>query len=534
MISRGKHIGSRALSGLALLGAMLAPLGAQALVLRADFDGNGYEDLVVGSPYEDVGAIGDAGAVSVFYGGAGGLPAEPSLQWHQDTPGVAGAPGIAGIAEANDLFGYAVVVGDFDGDGHDDLAVGVPQEGLAGIGANAGAVHVIYGSTFGLQLRRNQLVTMGRFNEVYTYFGNALAVGDFNGDGFEDLAAGAYKYPSHGETAAGAVMMFPGGPGGLSAQGILGYGYNQVPENSDHFGRALASADFDRDGFDDLAVGIPQESFGDQQFAGAVEVLYGSRTIFAAAPTRAHFLREASSSRVEAFDEFGAALTTGDFNCDGYPDLAIGHPGENSNDYNVDDGAVSIIYGGPLGVTGGVRDYWPANRAGMPGKPEKGDHLGTSLAAADFDADGCDDLAIGVPDEDQERRLNSDRPDVGHVIVLTGGTSGLKVAPGAEWHQDRSGVANGRGSRDRFGAALGVGDFNHDGVADLAVGVPGETLGNGLTITKPSAGLLHLFYGTSRGLSTAGSLGRQTFGEATSSGKASVVESGDGFGWALP
>ncbi|MEW6270301.1 MAG: hypothetical protein AB1689_13500 [Thermodesulfobacteriota bacterium] len=539
MISRSERIDTgrtRALRALALLGALLAPLNADALVLRADFDGNGREDLVVGSPFEDVNGSRDAGAVSVFYGKAGGLPAEPSLQWHQDTPGVGGAPGIAGVAETDDTFATTVAVGDFNRDGFDDLAVGVPQEALPA-GDEVGAVNVVYGSAFGLQLRGNHLLTLGRHDVSGARFGDALAVGDFDGDGYEDLAVGASHYtPSAEAPYAGAVKIFRGGPTGLARDGLLTLGNLHRPGDSHNFGTALASADFDRDGFDDLAIGIPHRPFTRNVLhAGAIEVLYGgTAALGGTAPARSHYLLDHGSGTSPEFgDEFGAALAVGNFNCDSYPDLAVGHPGEDGNEPNKGLGAVTIIYGTRFGASGGIRDYWPAIRAGMPGTPERGDEIGHVLAAADFNFDGCGDLAIGVPFEDQERVLG-DRPDVGHVIVLDGSGTGLRAGRRPEWHQDSSGVGGSRGSRDYFGMALSAGDFNHDGVADLAIGVPGEKVRLGSTIVQRSAGIVQILHGTAQGLAAGKALGRQTFGEATKAGRASAVERDDFFGWALP
>ena len=103
-----------------------------------DFDGDGFEDLVVGHPTEGIGQFTDAGEITVLYGSEIGVRADGAQAINKGTPDVIGNVG-------EDRFGAALAVGDFDGDGFDDLAVGVPEEDVDGV-PDAGAVHV-FGST---------------------------------------------------------------------------------------------------------------------------------------------------------------------------------------------------------------------------------------------------------------------------------------------------------------------------------------------------------------------------------------------------
>src|SRR5215213_8188353 len=112
----------------------------------AGLSGAGSQQFVQGSggvPGEDIGTITNAGAVTVLYGSATGLSGSGAQVFSQDSPGVLGA------AEAEDGFGSALGVGDFDNDGADDLAIGVPSEGFGAI-SQAGAVNLLYGSGSGL------------------------------------------------------------------------------------------------------------------------------------------------------------------------------------------------------------------------------------------------------------------------------------------------------------------------------------------------------------------------------------------------
>ena len=90
----------------------------------SDFNGDGFADLAIGAPYEDVGSLTDAGAVNVLYGSGGGLQAtSPDDQfWTQNSPSV------RGTAKYNDQFGKSVAAGDFNHDGFADLAIGVAYD----------------------------------------------------------------------------------------------------------------------------------------------------------------------------------------------------------------------------------------------------------------------------------------------------------------------------------------------------------------------------------------------------------------------
>jgi FG-GAP repeat len=199
-----------------------------------DFNGDGFDDLAIGVPGEDVdtggGTVSDAGAVNVIYGSSNGLSATsplPDQFWTQESTNV------NDLAEEGDIFGNALSSGDFNGDGFDDLAIGVPLEDVVtetrGTQFNAGAVNVLYGSSSGLSATSpipDQFWTQDTSNvqdlaEGDDFFGTVLSSGDFNGDGSDDLAIGVpfEDVDTGGGTIfnAGAVNVIYGSSSGLSA-----------------------------------------------------------------------------------------------------------------------------------------------------------------------------------------------------------------------------------------------------------------------------------------------------------------------------
>ena len=280
---------------------------APAPGLQADFNNDGAADLAIGVPFEWVGAIQDAGAVNVLYGSAGGLQGPGSQFFTQDSPG------IPGTADLQDNFGFGLAAGDFDQDGFADLAIGVPGEDIGTIGS-AGAVVALYGSAAGLTTTGAQLLTQaGGATELNDAFGVALAAGDFDDDGFADLAASSSGEDVGSVADAGAVSVLPGSPNGLTTVG--GRLFTQVggtAEGIDRFGASLTAADFDQDGFTDLAAGAPFETLGSIPEAGAVSVLYGS----GGGLTRVGgqlFTQNSPGlgSSAEALDNFGLTLAAG-------------------------------------------------------------------------------------------------------------------------------------------------------------------------------------------------------------------------------
>jgi hypothetical protein len=473
-----------------------------------DFDGDNFDDLAVGAYGEDINfglqvTYVNAGAVNVVYGSLGqGLIATNNQFWHQNSAD------IEGTAEAEDWFGEALAVGDFDGDGYDDLAIGAPREDAGSI-TDAGVVHVIYGSSGGLTAEGDQLLLAGN-NTAYGRFGHALAAGDFNGDGYDDLAIGEPGKAVNGHAAAGVVKFLYGSLGtGLTYTGS--FTVTEADCNSvycvvaagDQFGFALATGDFSGGGSDDLAIGVPyDDGYNSSSPDGGQVIIW-----FSEEGRRGHALgsdlraAERTGGGVEGGsdpgdspgDRLGWSLAAGDFDGDDhFDDLAAGAPYYDPPG-TYDAGGVAVYYDVDFYIPWSF-ETWHQDQPGLPGTAEDDEGFGWALASGDFDGDDDDDLAVGIP-FDRAGTI----PRAGAANVLYGTANGLDAYGSQLWHQDAN-LLDGRGAEDRFGYALAAGDFDTDGYDDLAAGVVNESF-RGATY----AGAANVLYGAaSIGLTATG------------------------------
>lgn len=415
-------------------------------------------------------------------------------------PAAARSESTSGVAEHNDRFSSALATGDFNGDGKDDLAVGVDGEDIGGA-VHGGAVNVIYGSTSGLTPTDDEVWYQGTVGvlggpEDDDRFGSDLASGDFNGDDFDDLAVGVPAEDVSAENA-GAVNLIYGSAEGLTEVGdqLLTQGN---PEEFDHFGRSLAAGDFDGDGIDDLAVGAPNEDlegFGDES-AGLVTRFLGSEAGLAETGFELN-QNNVDHDQTETGDEFGASLAAGNLGLGIADDLVIGVPHEDFDEAH--QGAVHVLFGGDGFST---QQFWHQDAAGIKNAGENSDEFGRSLAIANFGNGQPADLAIGVPREDVE--IEAGQVDNAGVVHVLYGTPelGLTAANDQLWHQTVPGIAGRIEADDEFGYALTAGQLGNGLRADLAVSIIREDAGSGEG--KGSVGAAQILFGTQNGLSSAG------------------------------
>lgn len=485
-----------------------------------DFNGDGYGDLAIGVPGEALSGHSTAGAITVMYGTADGLSTDNIQLWTQAMLG--------NESEAFDRFGSAVTARDFNGDGYTDLAVGSPGEN-----GFEGQVNIIYGSADGLTADGTRAFSQNTADiegvaEANDQFGFSLTSGDYNGDGYGDLAVSAVGESNNAPliNAMGAVNVIYGSADGLTAADNLIIHQNLLdvegtPTEAAYFGWALETGDFDGDDFDDLAVGIPGYDLPGANAAGAAEVFFGSEFGITLSGEQLWHQDSASIQGVAENDDwFGAALAAGDFDKNGTDDLAIGVPREDVTvgpTTYLQAGAIHILYGFQVsnGLSGAGDQLWYQGIEGIINTPEDNDWFGWALVAADFDGDGDDDLAVGVPRES----LAAVEQGLVHVFYSNG--SILSTSFQDFWTQ---GIVEGAPEEDRFGNSLGAGDFNGDGMADLAAGVQYEDVGSNV-----NAGAVNIIYGKSSGLSIEGN----QIWHQDSSGVPGAPETNDQFGDAL-
>lgn len=434
-------------------------------VRPANFDNDPFDDLAIGAPGEDIGAVADAGTVVTVYGGDSQAPGT----YRQ------GAGGIAGAAERGDRFGAALAIGRFNDDPYSDVAVGVPGEDVGGA-ADAGAVSILYGSERGMT--GGPLLTESP-PRAGAHFGAALTAADFNNDRAVDLAVGAPEATVAGAAAAGRVTVLlnsngPGQPHELGSGGVLvlRQGAGGMPgqaEAGDRFGAALAAGDMVSGGSfsDDLAIGAPGEDVGTAADAGAVNLVEGTD---AGLRPGALYLQ----GHPERGDRFGSSLTLNYFLADFGVDLAVGAPGETVNGV-AGAGAVSLFDGN---ATAPGREWLLyvdlGPNATAPARP--GDAFGASVgwytASPPY---AGKTLVVGAPGRD---RFGTDSGAVYACFFVPG--QGVLVSQAQLQIGGETAEAG-----DRFGTSVTGGspftaDFNRfdgDAEEDVAVGAPGETVG---------------------------------------------------------
>jgi hypothetical protein len=374
--------------------------------------------------------------------------------------GIGGGPPLAN----NDKFGTSIAsIGDMDGDGIGDLAVGAPSQTGA---PSAGSVQVLFMNADGTVKSSQKIgfnIGGGPTLADGDYFGHAVAsLGDLNGDGIVDLAVGASKDDTGGYINGAVYILFMNTNGTVkSSQKIAkGMGGGPALATGDRFGSSLAAlGDLDGDGVIDLAVGAVSDDTGGN-YRGAVHVLFmnASGTVKSSQKIASGV---GGGLVLSDFDVFGvSAAALGDLDGDGVTELAVGAMFDDTG--GAGRGAAYVLF---LNSNGTVKNSQKI-ASGIGGGPAlaDGDYFGSSVASlGDLDGDGVTDLAVGAYRDDT---AGASRGAL-HVLLLnTDGTvkNSTKIA-----HATSGGPNLVDG--DSFGkGAAALDDLDDNGVIELAIG----------------------------------------------------------------
>jgi hypothetical protein len=356
---------------------------------------------------------------------------------------------------------------DFDGDGKADIVVGAP-------GGNRVQVDYTKAKPHGSHQQWIASPQADTFD-----FGAALASGDFNGDGFADLAVGAPEFRDSSGDSTGAVYIFNGSKTGLHYSGKAFYG-PAVTGSTYTFGTSLSAGDVDADNYADLVVGDPG-SPGTSTSMGDVTAIKGSKKGLGKS-----FVLPSGDPVSDG--GFGTSVVLADVNGDGHKDIIVGEPGGGPT-----------LPGGVSTTAGDVQEFL-ATKTGF-GDPKTflgstlgaAGNLGDSLAGGDINGDGFADIVAGAP-----QATVSGQGLAGKVAVLYGAKHGLSGATKSRVLSKATAHVSGNAvSTDRFGLSVAIGDLTADHRGDVIVGVPGGTAGG-----QPAAGQVYVFRGTKSGVTT--------------------------------
>ncbi|MFJ3306576.1 FG-GAP repeat protein [Streptomyces sp. NPDC086549] len=425
----------------------------------------------------------------------------------------AGVPGGTSAADRNS---------DFNGDGYDDLLTGVP-EGTVDGKEGAGYVTVQYGAPRGIGT--DATVPKGRTavisqstkgvpgtSEAWDDFGQSVATGDLDGDGYDDAVVGAPGEDEGSVADAGRVTVLYGSKAGLGAERTASV-TAATPAAGARFGLGVAAARFTGDtDADQLVVADQKVGLHVFTYHAGVLRLVGTRhstghTFQPAYLTTGDYDRNGFADLVvsgfspdDPTQSWSALYTggvdglkyrrdlrgglgtaSGDINRDGYDDLVVGRPSSADDEAEGAAGGLIGVYYGGQGGPGTAPQWWSQNSPGVPGAAETGDAWGADLSVADVNGDGYADVAVGAPGEDVGTVA-----DAGAVWLLRGSRAGLTATGAQSFDQNSPHVPGTAEADDAWGAQVRLADTNGDGRAELLASAPGENAGDGAMWLLPA------------------------------------------------
>jgi hypothetical protein len=402
-----------------------------------DFNGDGYDDIVIGAKHESTAAL-KAGAVYVIYGGE-------SIGREMD---LADADIVLTGESGSDKAGRVVTVAeDLNDDGSADLLVSAPSADPAGDAS--GTAYILFGGGTSGSLADADVTFTGRTG--YNYAGLGLASGDLDGDGEGDVLIGAPGNDVGGaNTGTIYILWGPVEPGAVTAASVGDYVMGQAEE--DGVGDVMKLVDVNADGMDDMIVGAPDNSEGGTD-AGSVYVVLGP-------VTGALGLDDADLQYVgeSASDNFGLSVANaGDVDGDGADDIIAGAAFDDTS--GPDSGAAYVVTVGSSALGGPVDEVAVVKLTGTDNEDQFGAHVDGN---GDINDDGIDDFIVSAP-------FAGGTSDTGKVYVFYGALDGTISAADADaWFEG-----------DTLGDQLGndiafVGDVDGDGNDAILIGAAND------------------------------------------------------------
>jgi Ca2+-binding RTX toxin-like protein len=378
-----------------------------------DLDGDGVNDVAVGASRDGEG-YSDLGAVHVLLLNSDGS-LKQTVEINSSTPN-------GPVLSNNDGFGSSVAsLGDLDGDGVNDLAVGA-----AYADNGAGVVHILLLNSDG-SVKQTVEISSATANGPSLQPGNAFgssltSLGDLDGDGVNDLAVGAYSDGDYyGGGARSSVFLLS-----LNADGsvkrtveINSSTLNGPTEYDFGLGRSLTSVgDLDGDGVMDIAAGAPySDGGGNSEGAVLLLLLNSDGSVKQKAEINSSTL---NGPAISTGHFFGSTLASvGDLDGDGVNDLAVGSLNGNGSAGETDSGAIHILL---LNADASVKQAIKLDSSTTGGQLNVSDYFHASLTSlGDLDGDGVNELALGAPGGTQSYSPESGFVDGGgnlHVLFL--------------------------------------------------------------------------------------------------------------------